>query len=62
MNVRRESRFRQRDITAAIKAAERAGKEVFGVKIAKDGTIEVITSREMAPSLGEINEWDEEPS
>jgi hypothetical protein len=41
--------FRQRDVTAAIKAAEAAGKEVFGVRIGRDGTIVLITAREAAP-------------
>jgi hypothetical protein len=41
--------FRQRDVTAAIKAAEAAGKEVFGVRISRDGTIVLITARETVP-------------
>jgi hypothetical protein len=46
---RERSTFRQRDVTAAIKAAEAAGKEVFGVQIIRDGTIVLITAREAAP-------------
>lgn len=41
--------FRQRDVTAAIKAAEAAGKEVFGVRISRDGTIMLITARDGVP-------------
>jgi hypothetical protein len=54
--------FRQRDVTAAIKAAERAGHVVRHVKIGQDGSIEV----EMASSAAneatpnpEPNPWDE---
>jgi hypothetical protein len=43
---RARSTFRQRDVAAAIKAAEAAGKEVFGVRISPDGSIMVITARE----------------
>jgi hypothetical protein len=54
--------FRQRDITAAIKAVERTGHSVARVLINKDGGIIV----ELAPPAGngtapepELNPWDE---
>jgi hypothetical protein len=58
MAERRPSTFRQRDLTAAIKGAERAGKHVFSVEIAKDGTIKVNTFREAENARG-ANPWDE---
>lgn len=54
------STFRQRDVTAAIRAAEAAGKEVYRVEIGKDGKIVIITSREEAEAIMvEANPWDE---
>ena len=51
--------FRQRDLTAAIRAAEKAGKQVYRVRIARDGQIELITSQ-IADERDkpEGNEWD----
>jgi hypothetical protein len=56
----RPHRFTQRDIERAIKAAERAGKEVVRVRFA-DGGFEIVTSRPGA-DVAEVerNEWDEE--
>jgi hypothetical protein len=56
--------FRQRDVTAAIKAVERAGHAVARVSIGQDGSIIV----ELAPPVGtgpapepdaKPNPWDE---
>jgi hypothetical protein len=54
--------FRQRDVTAAIKAVERAGHKVARVSISHEGNIIV----ELAPTVAneaapdpEFNEWDE---
>jgi hypothetical protein len=53
--------FRQRDVTAAIKAVEAAGHTVARVSIGQDGRIEV----ELAPSVvsgtapAPYNPWDE---
>jgi hypothetical protein len=53
--------FRQRDVTAAIKAVERAGHSVARVSIGQDGSIIVElappSANETAPA--EPNEWDE---
>lgn len=51
--------FRQGDVTRAILAAEKAGKEVVEICIAPDGTVRIITSREKE-AAGEHNEWDDE--
>ena len=54
--------FRERDVTAAIRAVEKAGHKVARVSISQDGGIVV----ELAPPVGsatapapEPNEWDE---
>lgn len=58
MAERRLAPFRQRDITAAIRAAERAGKEVVRVEI-EGGKLIIVTSRPgEKPVDGEVNEWD----
>ena len=53
--------FRERDVTAAIRAVEKAGHKVARVSISQDGSIVV----ELAPHVGretaptpEPNEWD----
>ena len=53
--------FRERDVTAAIRAVEKAGHTVARVSISQDGSIVV----ELAPPVGsatapgpEPNEWD----
>jgi hypothetical protein len=53
--------FRQRDVTAAIKAIERAGHKVAKIEIGKDGCIIVV----LVPPVGsettpepEPNPWD----
>jgi hypothetical protein len=53
--------FRQRDVTAAIKAAERAGKTVSRVLIGVDGSIILEFATPITPVEGqpeEKNEWD----
>jgi hypothetical protein len=53
--------FRQRDVTAAIKAIERAGHKVAKIEIGKDGRIIVVlvspVASETAPEP-EPNPWD----
>ena len=53
------SHFRQRDVTAAIKAVEATGKEIAGVVVRPDGEIRVIVAREGVAS-DEANPWDAE--
>lgn len=50
--------FRQRDVSAAIKAARDAGCEVYRVEIGKDGKISIVTSRELIATSPEPNPWD----
>jgi hypothetical protein len=52
--------FKQRDLTAAIRAARAAGCEVVRVEIDKAGKIAVVTSPLglQEPTAGEANEWD----
>jgi hypothetical protein len=56
--------FRQRDVTAAIKAVERAGHKPYRVLIAKDGSISLDlappVANEVAPNP-DANPWDEVP-
>jgi hypothetical protein len=48
--------FKQRDVTAAVRAVAKAGVEVTGVKIAPDGSIVVSVGRGAEPVPE--NEWD----
>lgn len=57
--TRGPSTFRQRDVTAAIKAVRAAGEEVAGVEIATDGRIRVIVGREAIAAEAK-NPWDED--
>jgi hypothetical protein len=53
--------FKQRDLTAAVKALLAAGCEVARVEVGKDGKIVVVTGKPEAPVVsGDINEWDGE--
>lgn len=52
--------FRQRDVTAAIRAAETAGKRIARIEIGKDGTIVIIPHESAEPIPAETNPWDEE--
>ena len=49
--------FSQRDIERAIRAAEKAGKEVVRVRVV-GGVIELVTSRPGGALEVEHNEWD----
>ena len=50
--------FRQRDVTAAIRAAKAAGEEVLRVEIDRSGRIVVVTARGSAAEP-QANEWDD---
>jgi hypothetical protein len=59
--ARGECTFRQRDVTAALKAAKDAGAEVARVEIDKDGKIVVIMGKPngaMPQDQQGTNEWD----
>jgi hypothetical protein len=59
MMSRGPANFRQRDLTAAVKAVLAAGCEVARIEIDKDGKIVVVTGKPKAPVTdAEINEWD----
>jgi hypothetical protein len=55
--------FRQRDVTAAIKAVDAAGHVVKRIEIEKDGKIAIVletrSNGEPLPDQPEPNEWDE---
>jgi len=54
-------RFRQRDLTTAVKAVVAAGCKVARVEVGKDGKIVVVTGRPEEPvnNVGnDTNEWD----
>lgn len=52
--------FRQRDVTAAIKAVAAAGCVIARVEIGRDGTIAIVTTpTETGSSPKEINPWGE---
>ena len=56
---RRPCTFRQRDVKAAIVAAETAGKQVAAVRINPQGEIEIVFRKTDAQQLTS-NEWDDE--
>ena len=47
----RERHFRQSDVTAAVKAVEKAGKSVARVEIDPDGTVTLFTDEPEGDSL-----------
>jgi hypothetical protein len=54
--------FRQRDVTAALKAAVAAGVSVRSVKISVEGDIEIVIGHSSAQDFSTAgrNEWDDE--
>ncbi len=54
--------FRQRDVTAAVKAVERAGRQVARVEIGRDGRIVIVCANAGGAGTSEpdpkVNEWD----
>jgi hypothetical protein len=55
--TRRASAFRQSDITRANRGAVKAGLAVRAVRIAPDGSIEVLTGEEEASLNDAFGEW-----
>jgi hypothetical protein len=51
--------FRQRDVTAAVKAVTAAGYEVLRVEVDKQGRITVVTTKGTLEPVGEGNYFDE---
>jgi hypothetical protein len=51
--------FKQRDLTAAVKAAVAAGCEVARVRITRGGDIIVEIGKPREPQPDDKNEWDE---
>jgi hypothetical protein len=58
--ARGPSTFRQRDVTAAVRAVVAAGVEVVRVEIDKSGRIVVTTGKPNEPAVESTggNEWD----
>jgi hypothetical protein len=52
--------FKQRDVSAAIKAVVQAGQQVQRVEISREGRIVIIfaNGKEQAPEQSDTNEWD----
>jgi hypothetical protein len=50
--------FKQRDVAAAIRAAQQAGLQVKEVMISRDGQIRLIIAGETAEEPKEVNPWD----
>jgi hypothetical protein len=59
---RARSTFRQRDVTAALKAVVAAGVPVRSIKISAEGHIEVVIGRSPAQDFSptDRNEWDDD--
>jgi len=56
--TRARSNFRERDLRAAIRAAQKAGKVASRVEIDTDGTIRIVLQERSGDP--EANEWEED--
>jgi len=59
---RAPSTFRQRDVTAAVKAVVAAGVEVVRIIIDRTGNIVICTAKAQDEAANDKNEWDEASS
>jgi hypothetical protein len=60
MTTRGPVRFREREASRAIRAAEKAGLRVDRIEVSADGRLGLVTSRGNQGAAPEIkNEWDE---
>lgn len=57
--ARRAGRFRQMDVTRALKAAQKAKLQIAAVRIEPDGTILVIPGTPETVPSSERNPWDD---
>ena len=57
--ARAPSKFRQGDITRAVKGAIAAGVEIREVRVDTDGKIRVIASKPNVEHAQHLNEWDD---
>ena len=55
MSARGTCTFRQRDVTAAVKGAVKAGVEVRRVEIDKDGKIVVVTTKQTTEPANDLD-------
>jgi hypothetical protein len=51
-------RFRQREASRAIRAAEQAGLTVEKIEVSAEGRLSLVTSRGKQTEAAPINEWD----
>ena len=53
----RHTAFRQADVTRAARGALAAGLKVAGIKIGRDGAIEILTSEVATAEIDAFGEW-----
>jgi hypothetical protein len=58
MTTRGPVRFREREASRAIRAAEKAGLTVENIEVSADGQLSLVTSHGNQEAAPEINEWD----
>lgn len=51
-------RFREREASRAVRAAEKAGLTVERIEVSADGRLSLVTSHGKQEVAPEINEWD----
>jgi hypothetical protein len=51
-------KFKQTDVSRAIRAAKAAGLEIASVRVASDGEIIIVPGAPTIKIVGEVNEWD----